>query len=55
MGKTSLKLNMIIEHIKASGVNYTEMTDVALKKYLKKRYKCSDYLANQVFTKLLET
>jgi len=46
---------MILNHLKGSGVNYKEMPDAGLKQYLKMKYKCSDYLANQVLTKLLET
>lgn len=54
MGKSSLKLNMILEHLKSSGVNYKEMPDPALKQYLKMKYKCSAYYVNQVMKKLSE-
>ena len=55
MGKTSLKLNMILNHLKGSGVNYKEMPDAGLKQYLKMKHKCSAYLVNQVMKKLAET
>jgi hypothetical protein len=54
MEKTSLKLNMILNHLKGSGVNYKEMPDAGLKQYLKMKYKCSAYLVNQVMKKLAE-
>lgn len=54
MGKTSLKLNMILEHLKSIGFNYKETPDDALKKYLKRQYRCSTYMANQVIKKLAE-
>lgn len=46
--KPSLKIDIIIHDIKVNNPNYKLFLHKEFKAYIRKKYKCSAYMANQV-------
>ena len=54
MGKTSLKVEMMVQYIKDNYKEYKTLTEQSLRDYLLIEFKCSVYMAKQVIKKLAE-
>lgn len=54
VSKVSLKINMMVKHLKESNKNWKIMTKSMIRCYLKSKFKCSIYMANQAIEKLYE-
>lgn len=54
MGKTSLKVEMMVQYIKDNYKHYDHINKESLRDYLLMEFKCSVYMANQVIKKLFE-
>lgn len=50
----SIKINAMVDDVKANNKDYKIMPRSIIKKYLKKRFTCTDYMANKAVTKLFE-
>lgn len=50
----SLKIDMMVKHLKDSNNNWKIMTKSMIRCYLKDKFKCSIYMANQAIEKLYE-
>lgn len=50
----SLKIDMIAHDIKVKNPNYKLFLRKEFKAYIRKKYKCSAYMANQVLETLFE-
>lgn len=50
----SIKINAMVDDVKVNNKNYKIMPKRLIKKYLKKRFTCTDYMANKAVTKLFE-
>jgi len=48
----SLKIDMMVKHLKDSNKNWKIMTKSMIRCYLKDKFKCSAYMANQAIEKL---
>jgi len=52
MGKTSLKVEMMVNYIKDNYKHYDHIKKESLRDYLIMEFKCSIYMANKVIKKL---
>ena len=48
----SIKVEMMVDHIKNNNKHYVLMSKKTLKAYLRNRFKCSPYMANTAIDKL---
>lgn len=50
-----LKIDMMVEHIKNHKKDWPEIPKEVLRFYLKDKFKCSSYMANEAIKKLFES
>ena len=48
----SLKIDMMVEHLKESNKNWKILTKSMIRTYLKDKFKCSTYMAQKAVEKL---
>lgn len=49
--KMSLKVDMMVDHLKSSGKNWKMLTKDMMVDYLKEKFKCSRYMAKKAVEK----
>lgn len=54
-GRMSLKVKMILEELIKENRDYGIFSDRIIRSYIKAKYRCSTYLANQVIKALHDT
>jgi hypothetical protein len=50
----SIKIDMMVKHVKENNKDYKLFTKSMIRCYLKDKFKCSAYMANKAAEKLLE-
>ena len=50
----SIKIDMMVKHVKENNKDYKLFTKSMIRCYLKDKFKCSAYMAKQVIKKLFE-
>jgi len=50
----SIKIDMMVKHVKENNKDYKLFTKSMIRCYLKDKFKCSTYMANQVIKKISE-
>jgi hypothetical protein len=51
----SIKINLMVDHIKNNKSNYNLLSKKNLKDYIIKKYKCSSYMAETTIEKLFNS